>query len=317
MRRILRDTCIFAALMILTVFAFSISGVGLTEEIKLVFQLFGLAFILSVTNYIFDEITSLPILAGYIVKYFVVVGIVIVFGFIAGWFYPSNFWMAFIYVGVITVIVYALDSVKTEKDIEEINEMVKLSKNEKTGYMPLQKRKGWKVLLILIAAMTVLSIASIAGYFYFEEIDSALRRQHEDEARAAGFDKVYILCVKNDNVIIDGKLYECYRTSEIMFAGNLSSREIELYFESGTPYIDGAEGEESNLRIYCKSIGQDYEDKRFIEPYSIYNAGKKYGDYCLNGFAVSLPAVLFLIIVLIIYFSVYYIRRRQKMKRLP
>ena len=52
MRKILRDTCIFAALMILTVFAFSITGVGLTEEIKLVFELFGLAFILSVINYI-------------------------------------------------------------------------------------------------------------------------------------------------------------------------------------------------------------------------------------------------------------------------
>ena len=51
MRKILRDTCIFAALMILTVFAFSITGVGLTEEIKLVFELFGLAFILSVIVY--------------------------------------------------------------------------------------------------------------------------------------------------------------------------------------------------------------------------------------------------------------------------
>ena len=40
MRKILRDTCIFAALMILTVFAFSIAGVGFTEEIKLVFELF-------------------------------------------------------------------------------------------------------------------------------------------------------------------------------------------------------------------------------------------------------------------------------------
>ena len=165
MRRILRDTCIFAALMILTVFAFSITGVGLTEEIKLVFLLFGLAFILSVVNYVFDEITSLPILAGYIIKYFVVTGIVIIFGFIAGWFYPSNFWMAFIYVGVITVIVYALDSVKTEKDIDDINEMVKLSKKEKIEFRPLNKRKGWKILLSLFAVMTVLCAASVTGYF--------------------------------------------------------------------------------------------------------------------------------------------------------
>ena len=167
MRTILRDTCIFAALMILTVFSFSIAGAGFTDEIKLVFQLFGLAFILAVVNYVFDEITSLPILAGYLVKYCVVVGIVIAFGFIAGWFYPSNFWMAFIYVGVVAVIVYALESVKTEKDIDDINEMVKLSKNEKVEFKPLKQRKGWKVLLVLLAAMTVLCASSLAGYIYF------------------------------------------------------------------------------------------------------------------------------------------------------
>ena len=166
MRKILRDTCIFAALMILTVFAFSIAGVGFTEEIKLVFELFGLAFILSVINYIFDEKTSFSIIVGYLVKYLIVSVVVIAFGFIVGWFYPSNFWMAFIYVGVITVIVYALDSVKTEKDIEEINEMVKLNKNEKVEFTPLKKRKGWKVLLVLIAAMALLSSSLMAVYVY-------------------------------------------------------------------------------------------------------------------------------------------------------
>lgn len=171
MRRILRDTCIFAALMILTVFLFSIPGVGLTEEIKLVFRLFGLALVLSVVNYFFDEITQLPILLGYIIKYFVIVGIVIVFGFIVGWFFPSNFWMAFIYVGVIAAIVYALDSVKTEKDIEEINELVKRSNNEAVEYVPLKKRMGWKVLVVLIASMTILCSASIAGFFFIKDYD--------------------------------------------------------------------------------------------------------------------------------------------------
>lgn len=165
MRRVLRDTCILAALMILTVFSFSIAGVGLTDEIKLVFQLFGLALILSVTNYVFDEITQLSMLAGYIVKYFVVTGIVIAFGFIVGWFFPSNFWMAFIYVGVIAAIIYALDSVKTENDIDEINEMVKRSNKEEVRFKSLGQRRGWKVLLVLLVAMVILCAASAAGYF--------------------------------------------------------------------------------------------------------------------------------------------------------
>ena len=80
-------------------------------------MLFGLAFIIAVVNYVFDEKTSFSIMTGYLVKYVAVSVIVIAFGFIVGWFYPSNFWMAFIYVGVVTAVVYALDSVKTESDI--------------------------------------------------------------------------------------------------------------------------------------------------------------------------------------------------------
>lgn len=177
MRKIFRDTCIFAALMILTVFAFSITVVGFSAEIKLVFQLFGLAFILAVINYVFDEKTSFSIIAGYLVKYLIVSAIVIAFGFIVGWFYPSNFWMAFIYVGVITVIVYALDSVKTEKDIEEINEMVKMSNNEKVEAVPLKNRKGWKVLLVLIMVMLALAAFSMEGYLYFAEHGSDIMNQ--------------------------------------------------------------------------------------------------------------------------------------------
>ena len=165
MRKILRDTCVFAALMVLVIFSYSITVVGLTDEIKLVFEIFGLAFVLAVFNYLFDEKTSFSTIAGYLIKYVVVSVVVIAFGFIAGWFYPSNYWMAFIYVGVITVIVFALDSVKTENDVEDINEMVKLSKNEAVEVKPLKKMYGWKVLVILLAAMTVFFAASL-GYSY-------------------------------------------------------------------------------------------------------------------------------------------------------
>ena len=165
MRKILKDTCIFAALMVLVIFSYSITVVGLTDEIKLVFEIFGLAFVLAVFNFLFDEKTSFSIIAGYLIKYVVVSVVVIAFGFIAGWFYPSNYWMAFIYVGVITVIVLALDSVKTENDVEDINEMVKLSKNETVEVKPLKKMYGWKVLVILLAAMTVFFAASL-GYSY-------------------------------------------------------------------------------------------------------------------------------------------------------
>lgn len=162
MRKILKDTCIFAALMILVIFTFSITVVGLTDEIKLVFEIFGLAFVLALFNYLFDEKTSFSIIVSYLIKYAVVSVVVIAFGFIVGWFYPTNYWMAFIYVGVITVIVFALDSVKTENDVEDINEMVKLSNNETVEVKPLKKRYGLRVLIILLAAMAVLFAVSLA-----------------------------------------------------------------------------------------------------------------------------------------------------------
>ena len=129
MKRILRDTCILAALMILCVFTVSIIWVGLTDEISLVLSLFGLSFIISLANYFMDEYVTLPILAGYVVKYILATGIVMLFGFIAGWFYKSNFWMAFIYVGIVLVLAYFVDAIKTKQDIDYINSRIDRIRN--------------------------------------------------------------------------------------------------------------------------------------------------------------------------------------------
>ena len=129
-RKILKDTCILAALMILVVFACSIIWSGVTAEISLVLSLFGLALMITLVNYLFDEFLTLSIAVNYIVKYFVFSGIVMLFGFIVGWFFPSNFWMAFIYVGVVLVLAYVIDAFKVQKDIEYINEHIKKEKTD-------------------------------------------------------------------------------------------------------------------------------------------------------------------------------------------
>ena len=129
MRKILQDTCILAALMILAVFTCSIIWSGITAEIGLVLLLFALALIISVVNYLFDEYLNLSIIASYVIKYFVFTGIVMLFGFIAGWFFPSNFWMAFIYVGIVLILAYAVDAFKVNRDIDYINEHIKNSKS--------------------------------------------------------------------------------------------------------------------------------------------------------------------------------------------
>ena len=124
-RKILKDTCILAALMILAVFTLSIIWSGITAEISLVLALFALALIITGVNYLFDEFFSLSIVVSYIIKYFVFSGIVMLFGFIVGWFFPSNFWMAFIYVGVVLALAFVIDAFTVKRDIGYINEHIK------------------------------------------------------------------------------------------------------------------------------------------------------------------------------------------------
>lgn len=121
MRKILKDTCILAALMIITVFGISIRWAGVTDEIKLVILLFGLAFTISVMNYYIDEYSTLSIWMNYIVKFCVISVTVMLFGFIAGWFDSSNFWMSFIYVGTVMILGYFIDGIRIKRDIEYIN----------------------------------------------------------------------------------------------------------------------------------------------------------------------------------------------------
>ena len=72
MKKILRDTCILASLMILAVFAISIIWSGVTDEIKLILQLFLLALMISVINNLFDDYLTLSVIMSYVVKYFAI-----------------------------------------------------------------------------------------------------------------------------------------------------------------------------------------------------------------------------------------------------
>ena len=125
MKKILRDTCILSALTVLSVFTISVFWMGMTYEIRLVLEIFGLSFIISVVNYLLDELILVPVIVSYLIKYFVVTCIVMLFGFIAGWFYKSNFWMAFIYVGIVSVLAYLIDAIKIKRDIDFINSKIK------------------------------------------------------------------------------------------------------------------------------------------------------------------------------------------------
>lgn len=125
MKKILRDTCILAALMILTVFTCSILWSGVTAEIALVLQLFLLAFLITNVNYLLDEYTGLSIIISCLVKYIVFTALVLIFGFIVEWFSTSNFWMAFLYVGIVMTLTCFMDEFRIKRDIAYINNHIK------------------------------------------------------------------------------------------------------------------------------------------------------------------------------------------------
>ena len=102
----------------------ALTGIWLTDEILLVLELFGLSFLISVINFACDEVLPAAILGNYLLKYAAVTIIVMLYGFIVGWFYPSNFWMAAIYVAVVYLMAYFLDSFQTKRDVAFINERI-------------------------------------------------------------------------------------------------------------------------------------------------------------------------------------------------
>ena len=67
-----------------------------------------------------------------VVKYVVAAALVMLLGFIVGWFNRSNFWMAFIYVGVVLVLAYLIDAIKTKKDIAYINAKIQSKKQNQS-----------------------------------------------------------------------------------------------------------------------------------------------------------------------------------------
>lgn len=131
MKKILRDTCVLSALMILCVFGISVLWSGITAEIRLVFQLFGLSLLICVANRLFDEFTDVSMICSYIIKYFGACALVMLYGFIAGWFYRSNFWMVFIYVAAVLALACCLDLFRTQRDIAYINARIRASRDER------------------------------------------------------------------------------------------------------------------------------------------------------------------------------------------
>lgn len=133
LKEILKETLIFAAIIILVVFFFSFLLIGMKPEIMLVFEIFILSFFVTVIQHLVKQVICTCFLVNIMIEYFSISAFVFLYGYFVEWFFKSNWWMAFVYVAIVYIPAYFLDMAVVKKDIDYINAQLerKRKNNEK------------------------------------------------------------------------------------------------------------------------------------------------------------------------------------------
>ena len=121
LKEIVKKTFIFAAIIILVVFSFSLLLVGMKPEILLVFGIFILSFFVTVIQYCLKQVICTYFFVNIMIEYVSVSVFVFLYGYFVEWFFRSNWWMAFVYVAIVYVPAYFLDMAVVKRDINYIN----------------------------------------------------------------------------------------------------------------------------------------------------------------------------------------------------
>ncbi|WMC91182.1 hypothetical protein [Kineothrix sp. MB12-C1] len=130
-KEFLKSTLLFAAIIILTVFAVSYLSIGTTPEIVLVFELFFLSFLITFIQQLLKQMECSNFLLNIVIEYFSVSVVVLLYGYFVQWFFKSNWWIVFVYVAIVYVPAYFLDAAIVKKDINYINiQLEQRRKNE-------------------------------------------------------------------------------------------------------------------------------------------------------------------------------------------
>lgn len=121
MKKIMQKALILAALMIAVVFLVSYIVIGTTEEIMLVFELFVLAFAISIIQCLAERLACENRFSNVICEYLAISIFVFLYGYFVNWFMKSNWWAAFLCVAIVYIPAYFLDIAIVKRDIGFIN----------------------------------------------------------------------------------------------------------------------------------------------------------------------------------------------------
>lgn len=131
LKEIVKETFIFAAIIILVVFFLSFLQIGMKPEIMLVFEIFILSFFVTVIQHLVKQVICTYFFINIMIEYFSVSVFVFLYGYFVEWFSKSNWWMAFVYVAIVYIPAYFLDVAVVKRDINYIN--AQLERNRKNN----------------------------------------------------------------------------------------------------------------------------------------------------------------------------------------
>ena len=123
-KEFVRSALALSTLIIAAVFGVSWIMCGYVKVMGLTFELIGLAFAVRALQFLIAMISFKNFILNFLVEYAAICTVVLGTGVALKWFSAENWWIVFLYVGIVYVAGFFLDMVSVKRDVDSINRML-------------------------------------------------------------------------------------------------------------------------------------------------------------------------------------------------
>ena len=123
-KEFIKSALVLSSLIIVAVFGVSWIMCGYLHVIGLTFELIALAFVITAVQRIVAAIPFKNPIVAVLVEYGIICAIVSGAGVLLKWFSLKNWYMPFLYVGIVYAAGFFLDMVVVKRDVDSINKML-------------------------------------------------------------------------------------------------------------------------------------------------------------------------------------------------
>lgn len=131
-KEFIKSALALSSLIIAAVFGVSWITCGYMRVIEVAFELIALAFIITAVQRVVAAIPFKSPIVAVLVEYAIICAIVSGAGVLLKWFSRENWYMPFLYVGIVYAAGFFLDMVVVKRDIDSINKMLEKRRNDAT-----------------------------------------------------------------------------------------------------------------------------------------------------------------------------------------